>query len=429
MQLSVIGLNHHTAPLEVRERAALGPTGVREALGRLRPAPREAVLLSTCNRTELYLVKQNSMDAVACFRAAFPDPAFENGNHLFTSEGEGVVRHLFRVACGVDSLVFGEAEIMGQVRRALELARDSAAVGTLTSRLFETALAVGKRVRHQTDIGKLPASASSAAVALAQQALGRDLSHRTVLIIGAGEVGQAVARALIERGAGKLMVANHRAAGAFNLASRYSGIAVPWPIPTSTLALADIIISSTSAPEPVLRDGDVREAMTLRDGAPLHLIDLAVPRDIDPEVARLRDVHLHNLDDIEEVVSSSIARRRRTQPPAEKIIAEETARFGRWHRERAAVSTIRELRTQTESIRSAEMRWALGKLSGLSERERAVVDMMTSRLVNKLLHVPTTSLRRSAANGDGAEYRRVADDLFGLSEDHASTKEEQPETE
>ena len=258
--------------------------------------------------------------------------------------------------------------------------------------------------------------------------LGRDLSHRTVLVIGAGEVGQAVARALIERGAGKLMVANHRAEGAFNLATRYSGIAVSWPIPTSTLAKADIIISSTSALEPVLRAGDVRGAMALRDGAPLHLIDLAVPRDIDPEVARLRDVHLHNLDDIEDVVSSSIARRRQTQLPAEEIIAEETARFIRWRRERAAVSTIRELRTQTESIRSAEMKWALGKLSGLSERERAVVNMMTSRLVNKLLHVPTTRLRMAAANGDGAQYRRVAGDLFGLSEVHASTKEEQPET-
>jgi glutamyl-tRNA reductase len=429
MQLSVIGLNHHTASLEVREQAALGPVGIQEALGRLRPVTQEAVLLSTCNRTELYLATQDSMDAVVCFRAAFPDPALNNGDRLFTFEGEGAVRHLFRVACGVDSMVFGEAEIMGQVRRALELARDSGTVGPLTSRLFETALAVGKRVRHETGIGKFPASVSSAAVALAQQVLGRDLSDRTVLVIGAGEVGQAVARALIERGAGKLMVANHRAEGAFNLANRYSGVAVSWPIPTSTLALADIIISSTSAPEPVLWAGDIREAMALRNGSPLHLIDLAVPRDIDPKVARLRDVRLHNVDDIKDVVSSSIARRRRTQPPAEEIIAEETARFGRWRRERAAVPTIRELRTQTESIRSAEMRWALGKLSGLSERERDVVDMMTSRLVNKLLHAPTTRLRRAAATGDGAQYRRVAGDLFGLSEARASTKEEQPETE
>ena len=427
MQLYVIGLNHHTAPLEVRERAALGPAGVREALGRLRPLLREAVILSTCNRTELYLVKQHSTDEAVYLRAAFPDPAFDNGGHLFTSEDEGAVRHLFRVACGIDSMVFGEAEIMGQVRRALELARDSGAIGPLTFRLFEAALAVGKRVRHETSIGKFPASVSSAAVALTQQVLGRDLGQRTVLVIGAGEVGQAVARALIERGAGKLMVANHRAGGAIDLAGRYSGIAVPWPIPTSTLAQADIIISSTSASEPVLRAHDVSGAMALRDSAPLHLIDLAVPRDIDPDVAGLRYVHLHNLDDIEKVVSSSIARRRRTQPPAEEIVAEETARFSRWRRERAAVSTIRELRTQAESIRSAEMTWALGKLPGLSERERDVVKMMTSRLVNKLMHVPTTRLRMAAANGDGSQYRQVAGDLFGLNEIHGGTKEEQPE--
>lgn len=427
-RICVIGLNHHTAPLEVRERAALSPAGVREALGRLGTVTREAVLLSTCNRTELYLVTQGSMDPATGFRAAFPAMAFDTGDQLFTYEGEDAVRHLFRVACGVDSLIFGEAEIIGQVRRALELARDSGTVGALASRLFEAALAVGKRVRHETGIGKFPSSASSAAVALAQQVLGRDLSDHTVLVIGAGEVGQGVARALIERGAGKLMVANHRAERALELAGRYSGIAVSWPIPVATLALADIIISSTSAPEPVLWAGDVGEAMTLRNGAPLHLIDLAVPRDIDPEAARLRGVHLHNIDDIEDVVSSSIEKRRQTQPLGEEIIAEETARFGRWRRERASVPAIRELRAQTESIRSAEMRWALGKLSGLSERQRSVVEMMTSRLVNKLLHVPTTRLRKAAASGDGDQYRRVAGDLFGLDRADVDAQEDQQET-
>ena len=415
MLLSVAGISHHTAPLDVREQAALGPSGVQAVLGHLSPLLHEAVVLSTCNRTELYVLIQEQTDVVSSFEAAFPDTSRVYRPYLFAYEGEAVARHLFRVASGVDSLVFGEAEILGQVRRAWEMAHAAGTTGTIISRLFQQALAVGKRIRSQTYIGRFPASVSSAAVSLAQRVFGQDLSHSTVLVIGAGEVGQGVARCLLEHSVKRLLVANHHNQGARDLAERHDATAVPWPIPPSTLAQADIIISSTGAQEVVIRHQDISAAMAFRGEGPLHLIDLALPRDIDPAVSQLSGVHLHNLDDIESVVSANVQQRQQTQPEVEAIVLEETGHFGRWLRERGVSSTIHGLRAKSETIRLAEMGWALPKLSGLSERERAVVEQLTSRLVNKLLHIPTARLRGAAAEGRGAEYRRVAQELFDLS--------------
>ena len=414
MRLALIGLNHHTAPLDVREGAALAPSAVQDALDRLRPLLHEGVLLSTCNRTELYAVPQEGSDLTASFQQALPHGLRIEPRHLFTSEGGDAVRHLFRVASGVDSLVFGENEVLGQVRRASEAARGSGTVGALTSRLFQMALAVGKRVRTRTAIGRYPASASTAAVSLAERHLTRELAEATVLVIGTGVVGHGVARTLHKRGAGTLMIANHRPKRALEAAERFAGIAIPWPIPTSYLAMTDVIISSTAAPEAVLRVDDVKEAAAMRPGGSIHVIDLAVPRDVDPDVASLPNVMLHNLDDIETVVAESIERRRETRPQAEKLVAEQAARFERWLRERDVVPTIKHLRSDTEALRLAELEWALPKLSSLSGRERDVLDMLTSRLVNKMLHAPSTRLRLAAGDGETDEYRRVAEDLFGL---------------
>lgn len=412
--LGVAGVTYHTAPLAAREQAALPPEGVRAALDRLRPMVHEAVLLSTCGRTELYAVPREPNDIASCFQAAFPDSFRAYRPYVTSDFGEDAVLRLFRVSSGIDSLVFGESEILGQVRRAWDMAREAGAAGSLTSRLFQMALAVGKRVRSETEIGRFPGSVSSAAVTLAQKSLGRDLRDCTVLVIGTGEVGRGVAKSLLERGATRLMVANHNEDRAHALAGQHGGVAVPWPIPAAALAQADIVLSSTGAPGLVLSRDDLSAALALRNGDRLHLIDLAVPRDIDPGAADLPGVRLHNLDDIETAVASYIEQRRQTQPKVEAIVAEQQGQFGRWLRQRAVASTIQGLRERSEEVRLAEMRRALPKLPGLSERELAVVDQMTTRLVNKLLHPPTANLQAAAADGRGAEYGEIAADLFDL---------------
>ena len=414
MHLAVAGLSHHTAPIEVREHTAVAASSLGALLDRVRPPLSEAVVLSTCNRTELYAVTPEPLDLTSTFEAMFPQRAYQYRPYLFAYEGEVAARHLFQVASGVDSLVFGEAEILGQVRRAWETAHELGASGTLTSHLFQRALAVGKRVRSQTDIGRLPASVSSATVALAERLAGESLEDLAALVIGTGEIGRGVARCLAGSGIKRLMIANHHDRGARELAASLDAAAVPWPVPPPSLAEADIIISSTNAPDAVLGVKDVEAMVALRADKPIYLIDLALPRDIDPEVARLPGVHLRNVDDIESVVAATLENRQRTQPEVDAIVAEEIARFRRWLRERDISSTIRRLRDKSEAIRRAELDWARPGLNNLSDRERALVEQLTTRLVNKLMHVPVTTLRRAAAEELGTEYQRVAREMFDL---------------
>ena len=420
MLASIVGLSHQTAPLEIRETVAVSPAETANVLGLLGSSVAEAVILSTCNRTELYTVHREPAEAAAVFQSAFPESGQLCQPYLYTYQGEAVARHLFRVASGLDSLVFGEAEILGQVRHAWELAHDAGAAGAITSRLFQQALSVGKRVRSETDIGKLSASFSSAAVVLAQRVFGQDLTGCSVLVIGVGEVGQGVARCLLDRGVTRISIANHRGERALEFAGGHGAAVVSWPVSPAVLAQSDIVISSTAAPETVLDLQDVDAALTQRTRGPMHLIDLAIPRDIDPRAALLPSVHLHNIDDIASVVTDANQRRQESQPQVEAVVEDELESFERWLRQREVSSSIEMLRTRAESVRVTELEWALLKLSGLSEKEREVVAQLTSRLVNKLLHTPMVKLREAAALGQKEEYETLVQDMFGLGAVHSA---------
>ena len=416
MRLAVVGISHHTAPLDVRERVLLAPSGLLAAGHELERKVTEGVIVSTCNRTELYTVLDEGECPEALFTALVAEGAPPLSRYLFVLEGTEAAGHLFRVACGLDSLVLGEAEILGQIRRSWESAQKAGTAGPITSRLFHAAITVGKRARSQTEIGRFPASVASAAVLLARQTFGSQLADCTVLILGAGQMGQGVVRCLIDNGIRRVLVANHHAERAEALVERHQAVSVPWPVAAATLAQADIVISCTGAPGTVLSADDVAEAAIMRGGKPQQIIDLAVPRDVDPEVGRLPSIYLHNVDDLTAVLEQTWTKRQETLPDVERIIDKATERFTAWLQERSVSQTIKTLRERALGTSAAETRWALARLAHLSPRDRGIVEALASRLTNKLLHSPTVSLRRAARRGRGEEYRAVISDLFAVQE-------------
>ena len=331
---------------------------------------------------------------------------------LYRMTDEEAALHLFRVAAGLDSLVPGEGEILGQVRDAYE----AGAHGPVLDRLFREALRVGKKVRTETAINESPASVSSAAAALAQQVFG-DLSGCRVLLVGAGEVSELAARALAARGATIAAVTSRTQANAEKLADAFDARAVPFAGLGSELEHADVVVSSTSSAEPILS----REQVPDRKGRPLFVIDLAVPRDVDPGVAQLEDCYLYDIDDLQAVVRESLSGRRREAERAEAIVEHEAERFRDWQASLRVVPAIASLRERAESIRSGELAKAESRLEGLSESERRTVESITTQIVNKLLHVPIVRLKQAAA-AEGSGYVEVAKDLFGLPDDDVTKK-------
>jgi glutamyl-tRNA reductase len=402
MSLVLVGTSHRLSPVEVRERVAFDLAGSAD-LARRMAADGEAVCLSTCNRTELYLVHPDPQSAEA--RAA--EALLGDEVELYRMTDEAAALHLFRVAAGLDSLVPGEGEILGQVREAYE----AGAHGPVLDRLFREALRVGKKVRTETAINESPASVSSAAAALAQQVFG-DLKGCRVLLVGAGEVSELAARALAARGATISAVTSRTQANAEKLADAFGAAAVPFERLGEQLEQADVVVSSTSSPEPVL----ARDQVPDRRGRPLFVIDLAVPRDVDPRLAELEDCYLYDIDDLQAVVRESLSGRRREAERAEAIVATEAERFRDWQASLHVVPAIASLRERAESIRSGELAKAESRLEGLSESERRTVESLTTQIVNKLLHVPIVRLKQAAA-AEGSGYVEVARDLFGLSED------------
>ena len=402
MSLVLVGTSHRLSPVEVRERVALDLAGAAE-LARRMACSGEAVCLSTCNRTELYLVDSE------------PDAAEERASQallgdeveLYRMTDEAAAVHLFRVAAGLDSLVPGEGEILGQVRDAYE----AGAHGPVLDRLFREALRVGKKVRTETAINESPASVSSAAAALAQQVFG-DLTGCRVLLVGAGEVSELAARALTARGATIGAVTSRTQANASRLAEAFDSHAVPFDRLGSELDQADVVVSSTSSSEPIM----FRDQVPARKGRPLFVIDLAVPRDVDPDVARLEDCYLYDIDDLQAVVRESLNGRWREAERAEAIVEHEAERFRDWQASLHVVPAIASLRERAESIRSGELAKAESRLEGLSESERRTVESLTTQIVNKLLHVPIVRLKQAAAT-EGTGYVEVARDLFDLPDD------------
>ncbi|MEP6908883.1 MAG: glutamyl-tRNA reductase [Actinomycetota bacterium] len=402
MSLVLVGTSHRLAPVEVRETVALDLEGAADLARRMAEGG-EAVCLSTCNRTELYVVHADAEQAERLAGAALAEGQIE----LYRLRDEAAALHLFRVAAGLDSLVPGEGEILGQVRSAYE----AGACGPVLDRLFRQALHAGKKVRAETAIAESPASVSSAAAALAQQVFG-DLEGCRVVLIGAGDVSELAARSLAARGASIAAITSRTEGRAEELAARFGGQSVPFEQVEDELSLADIVVSSTSDPGYVLTADRVPD----RKGRPLFVIDLAVPRDVEPAVGALDDCYLYDIDDLEAVVSESLSGRWREAARAESIVAHESDRFRDWQASLDVVPAIASLRERAETIRSGELAKAAGRLDGLSESERRTVESLTTQIVNKLLHVPIVRLKEAAAT-EGTGYVDVARHLFGLAED------------
>jgi glutamyl-tRNA reductase len=398
MTLTLIGLSHHVAPVELRERVTLDGPAAAQLAGSLG----DAVCLSTCNRTELYFEGVDERDAVSALQELAGEPL---DGVLYRLHEDAAALHLFRVAAGLDSLVPGEGEILGQVRDAYEAAHP----GPLLDRVFRQALGVGKRVRSETAIGESPASVSSAAAALAAQVFG-DLTGRRVMLIGAGRIGELAAANLATRGAQIAYVANRTVENARELAHRFGGEALALADVSSRLGAVDVVVSSTSAPETVVQAGDI----PAKRRTPLFFIDIAVPRDLDSAIAKLDGCFLYDIDDLEAVVAETLSGRRSEAARAEQLVAEEAERFRAWRASLDVVPAIASLRARAEEIRSAE----LAKVDGrMSDDERRTLESVTSQILNKLLHLPTIRMKEAAVGADGAAYADAVRHLFGLEEE------------
>jgi glutamyl-tRNA reductase len=395
--LSVVGISHHVAPVELRERVALPlerAAGLARTLG-------DAVCLSTCNRTEVYLAGEDESPALASLEQLAGEPLRTVAYRL---HDEAAAVHLFRVSAGLDSLVPGESEILGQVRAAYDAARP----GPLLDRVFRQALALGKRVRAETAIGESPASVPSAAAALAQQVFG-ELAGRRVLLVGAGRMGELAAGSLSARGATIAYVANRSGDAAAALAERFGGEPITLEQVPGRLADVDVVLTSTGSPAALLGPADVPS----RRRQPLFFIDIAVPRDVDPAVGRLEGCYLYDVDDLEAVVAETIAGRRVEAERAEELVALEAERFKAWRASLEVVPAIASLRARAEEIRALE----LAKLGALPEEERRTVESVTAKILNNLLHLPTVRMKEAAAGPDGARYADAVRHLFGLEEE------------
>jgi glutamyl-tRNA reductase len=408
MKLTLVGTSHKLAPVEVREQVALDAEAASALAHRLAGEGREAAVLSTCNRTEIYVAGGVEGEAVAALEQL---GGGELGPYLYRLGDEAAALHLFRVAAGLDSMVPGEGEILGQVRAAYE----AGACGPVLDRLFRGALHAGRKARTETAIGESPSSVSAAAAALAQQVFG-ELDGRRVLIVGAGKVGELAARNLVTRGAEVAFVANRSADRAVELARKLGSEPLPLEGVAVELERADVVVSSTSASGFVITRDVVEQSVRGRRGAPLFLIDLAVPRDVEPSVGELDGCFLYDIDDLEAVVAESLAGRHREAERAESIVAAEAKRFREWQASLDVVPAIASLREHAEAIRTAELAKAEGRLGGLSESERRTVDSLTSQIVNKLLHGPIVRAKEAAAL-EGVGYADALRHLFGLDED------------
>ncbi|MSR37042.1 MAG: glutamyl-tRNA reductase [Gemmatimonadetes bacterium] len=408
MALMVVGLSHRTAPVEVRERLAFPGGEAEQALALLRSeGVGEAVLLATCNRTELYLNPESEgvLERVENFlaKAAGPLPG-SLGRYLYRHSGDEVALHLFRVTSGLDSMVLGEAEVQGQVRDAYQ--RSAGAEPPLTAavlnRLFQTALSVGGRVRSETTVGEGAASVASVAVDLARKIFG-ELRGKRILLLGAGDTAELVVAALGRHGVHGVVVANRTFEPAVELAAKLKGQAIRLDEIQRALADADIVITSTAAPHPLITRRTVAEAHPGGLGRPLLMVDIAIPRDVEPEVGGLPNVFLYNVDHLQKILDEILDLRRVAAVAAEELVAREASAFGSWHRSLAAVPAIRALREHFERVRAAELERMLERMPQLSPDDRAAFEGFTRRLINQLLHEPTTRLREAAEEGRGEE--------------------------
>jgi glutamyl-tRNA reductase len=418
-ELLALGVSHKTAPLDLRERLSLTEGRAVGVLGELTSAAgiHEAAAISTCNRTELYLIVSDPVEAESTGLGVLTRQAeirpTELLGHLYSLRSTEAARHLMRVTAGLDSMIVGEAEIQGQVKRAYELALVEGATGPILNRLFRAALAAGGRAREETGVGEKGLSIPSVAVELARRALG-DLSERRVLVVGAGETAELVARALAARGVSTVFIANRHYDRAIGLAQRFAGGAVRFEELPEQLQSADIVVSATNSPHHIVERDDLAQVMVARDGRPLLAIDLAVPRDIDPACREVAGVSLHDIDDVQQIVERNASGREAEAKRADPIIEAELDRFERWLASLEVVPTIAALRERGDEVVRRVMAENEPRWESLGEADRERLDAMAKAIASRLLHEPTLRMRRSAGNDDAYLYVSALRELFGL---------------
>lgn len=421
MQLTLVGLSHKTAPIQIREKLSFTEAALPQVLKALMEYPDvyEAVLVSTCNRTELYAVtcaECNGGEIITDFLSDYQGiDRDELAQYLYIQRGEDVLRHLFRVVSSLDSMVVGEAQILGQVKDAYEAALDAAATGRIFNKLFRQSFTVGARVRTETEIGESAVSISYAAIELAKRVFDT-LEGRTIFILGAGKMSELTARHLQAQGVSRTLVTNRTLARAEELAAKFNGEAVPFEERYEYMRQADIVVSATAAPGYVITKDELAPYATKRPD-PLFLIDIAVPRDIDPACADLRQAFVYDVDALEGVVTANLEERMREARRAETIIAEEMQKFETWLESMEVVPTIAAIRAKAEKIRSAEMQKAYKRLAGLNEKELETVERLTEAIVKKMLHEPTTRLRDASTGRRGVAAIETARYLYAIDDE------------
>ncbi|WP_026287125.1 glutamyl-tRNA reductase [Gilvimarinus chinensis] len=425
MTLLAFGINHTTAPLHIRERLAFAPDVVVPALNqaRARAGAREIAILSTCNRTEIYVdCERDSRELFAWLTEHSSISAEELASCHYLWEGDEALRHMMKVAGGLDSLVLGEPQILGQMKSAYAQAKEAGAVGAQLESAFQQVFAVAKQVRSQTAIGQNPVSVAYTAVTLAQQIFS-DLKQDTALLIGAGETIELVARHLAEQGIKYIIVANRTLGRAQELAGQYKGEAVLLADIPDVLHRADIVISSTASQLPLLGKGAVESALKKRKHKPMFMLDIAVPRDIEAEVGELDDVYLYTVDDLNTVIDQNRKSREEAAERAMEIIELGVNAYRREQRALDAVDTIRAYRKKADELREQELKKALKQLQSGGDSEK-VVAQLARNLTNKLLHAPTTALREASAKGQG-DTLRLAHELFAITQDDLDNSEKE----
>ena len=434
-RLLLVGLNHKTAPLAVRERLAFAGKQKRELLDafRVRFANAEAVLISTCNRVELYTARtvhgHPRVEEMIGFLAGQRGLAAEEVEpHLYRKTDREAVTHLFSVAASLDSMVLGETQILGQVREAYDAAAEAATAGTLLHPLFQRAIAVGKQVMTDTTLGEGRLSIASVAVEYARR-IYDTFADKTVLCIGAGEMAHLVLQHFADLRPKTLVVCNRDVEKAARFAAEFSGVGVPFERLAEYLAVADVVISSTGAPHAIITHAMFERVLKQRRYRPVFLIDIALPRDIEPAVGKLENVYLYNIDDLQEVVATTQTQRAGAVEAARKIVEEQVSEFAAWHQTREMGPLIDRLYQRSHRLAASEISRAINKLPGLSEAERATLENLGRRIVNKVLHNPVNVLRASnhSPHGGTAAYLHALEKLFKLADQETAEPKDQDE--
>ena len=420
MDIILVGLSHNTAPVEIRERLSFSGEQLTAGISRLRAHEEilECVILSTCNRVEVYTTVEKPELGVARVKdflhAYQPDISLERiTQHLYTHKNEGVVRHLFRVASSLDSMVIGETQILGQVKDAFDCALLNKTTGVVLNKLFKKSIFTAKRVRTETRIGESAVSISFAAVELARKIFS-NLRNKTGMLIGAGEMGELAAQNLVNSGIKEIVVSNRNYDRALDLARSYNGRVTRFEDFLQEMVNVDVVICSTGAPNYVIRFEDIQDIIHRRKNRPLFFIDISVPRNIDPEINKIGNVFLYDIDDLQAVVETNLKTRKEEAEKGEKIVAEEVGKFTQWFKSLEVVPTIIALKDKVEEIRRKELERTMGRLRSLSPEEVQIIDGLTNTIINKILHNPLVALKLEAHSTNGLLYAEAVRKLFNL---------------